>query len=49
MTPNTDLRNLKSLPGEPLVALAFGTQTFGSGVLVGSDTQQNYLDHGRHQ
>jgi hypothetical protein len=26
-----------------------GTQTFGSGVPVESDTQQNYLDHGRHQ
>jgi hypothetical protein len=27
----------------------FGTQTFGSGVAVMSNTTQFYLDHGRHQ
>src|ERR1700732_554214 len=49
---------LSAVPGDPLSTvkvmhnypwiLYVGTQTFGAGLNVHSDTQQFYVDHGRH-
>jgi hypothetical protein len=37
------------VPNDEFEVFYIGTQTFGSGVPVEADTQQWYVDHGRHQ